>query len=103
MLADMTDFSDLGFVKVAVVAPPVVIADPAANARAILDAYSQAPADAAIVLQPESRLDGPSTTTSSRRPICDTPLIRRYWRSQERRTSVSWWSARRGGSPTAAF
>lgn len=58
MLADMTDFSDLGFVKVAVVAPPVVIADPAANGRAILDAYSQAPADAAIVLQPELGVTG---------------------------------------------
>ena len=58
MLADMTDFSDLGFVKVALVAPPVVIADPAANARAILDAYADAPDDAAIVLQPELGITG---------------------------------------------
>lgn len=58
MLLDMTDFSDLGFVTVAVVAPPVVIADPAANARAILEAYSQAPGDAAIVLQPELGITG---------------------------------------------
>ena len=54
----MTDFSELGFVKVALAAPPVVIADPAANARAILDAYAQAPGDAAIVLQPELGITG---------------------------------------------
>ncbi|MDE0659939.1 MAG: NAD(+) synthase [Gammaproteobacteria bacterium] len=58
MLADMTDFSDLGFVKVALVAPPVVIADPAANAQAILNAYADAPDDAAIVLQPELGITG---------------------------------------------
>ena len=58
MLAAMTDFSDLGFVKVALAAPPVAIADPAANARAILDAYAQAPRDAAVVLQPELGVTG---------------------------------------------
>ena len=58
MLADMTDFSDLGFVKVALAAPPVVIADPALNVRAILDAYARAPRDAAIVLQPELGITG---------------------------------------------
>ncbi|MDE0178147.1 MAG: NAD(+) synthase, partial [Gammaproteobacteria bacterium] len=46
------------FVKVALVAPPVVIADPAANARAILDAYADASDDAAIVLQPELGITG---------------------------------------------
>ncbi len=56
-VADMTDFSDLGFVKVALAAPPVVIADPAANAQAILEAYADAP-DAAIVLQPELGITG---------------------------------------------
>ena len=54
----MTDYSDLGFVKVAVAAPPVVIADPAANAQAILDAYADAPGDAAIVVQPELGITG---------------------------------------------
>ena len=58
MLAAMTDFSGLGFLKVAAVAPPVVIADPAANARAIRDAYADAPRDAAIVLQPELGITG---------------------------------------------
>ena len=58
MLAGMTDYSDLGFVKVAVAAPPVVIADPAANAQAILDAYADAPGDAAIVVQPELGITG---------------------------------------------
>ncbi len=54
----MTDFTDLGFVKVTVVAPPVAIADPAANAAAIAEAYSAAPGDAAIVLLPELCITG---------------------------------------------
>lgn len=54
----MTDFTDLGFVKVALAAPPVVIADPSANAQAIRNAYDEAPADAAIVLQPELGITG---------------------------------------------
>lgn len=58
MLAAMTDFSGLGFLKVAAVAPPVAIADPAANAQAIRDAYADAPDDAAIVLQPELGITG---------------------------------------------
>ena len=58
MLADMRDYSDLGFVKVAAVAPPVAIADPAANAQAILDAYAGAPGDVAIVVQPELGITG---------------------------------------------
>ena len=52
------DYGHLGFVKVAAAAPPVAIADPAANARNILDAYAAAPADAAIVLLPELAITG---------------------------------------------
>lgn len=52
------DYGGLGFVKVAAAAPPVALADPAANAKAILDAYAAAPADAAIVLLPELAVTG---------------------------------------------
>ena len=52
------DYGHLGFVKVAAAAPPVAVADPAANARNILDAYAAAPADAAIVLLPELAITG---------------------------------------------
>ena len=49
---------DLGFVKVVAVAPPVAIADPLANAGAILQSYRQAASDAAIVLAPELAVTG---------------------------------------------
>ena len=49
---------DLGFVKVVAAAPPVAIADPLANADAILRAYRNAAADAAIVLTPELAVTG---------------------------------------------
>ena len=52
------DYSDFGLVKIAAAAPPVAIADPAANANAILRAYSAAPSDAAIVLLPELSVTG---------------------------------------------
>ena len=52
------DYADLGFVKIAAAAPPVAIADPAANARAIARAYAAAPRDAAIVLLPELCVTG---------------------------------------------
>ena len=52
------DYSDFGLVKIAAAAPPVAIADPAANANAILRAYSAAPPDAAIVLLPELSVTG---------------------------------------------
>ena len=52
------DYSDFGLVKIAAAAPPVAIADPAANAQAILEAYQAAPRDAAIVLLPELSLTG---------------------------------------------
>ena len=52
------DYSDFGLVKIAAAAPPVAIADPAANANAILRAYSAAPRDAAIVLLPELSVTG---------------------------------------------
>ena len=54
----MTDFSEMGFLKVVAVAPPVVIADPAANAAAIVKRYADAPNDAAIVLMPELCITG---------------------------------------------
>lgn len=52
------DYGSLGFVKVAAAAPPVAIADPAANARAIVAAYAAAPADAAVVVFPELAVTG---------------------------------------------
>lgn len=52
------DFTDFGFLKIAAVAPPVVIADPAANARLIGRAYRAATADSAIVLMPELSVTG---------------------------------------------
>ena len=52
------NYSDFGLVKIAAAAPPVSIADPAANARAILQAYDAAPHDAAIVLLPELSVTG---------------------------------------------
>ena len=52
------DYRDFGFAKIAVAAPPVVVADPAANATAIMRAYGEAPADAAIVLMPELSVTG---------------------------------------------
>ncbi len=52
------DYSELGFVKIAAAAPPVAVADPAANAAAITRAYAEAPADAAIVLLPELSITG---------------------------------------------
>ena len=52
------DYSDFGLVKIAAAAPPVAIADPAANAQAILRAYEAAPRDAAIVLLPELSVTG---------------------------------------------
>ncbi len=54
----MTDYAQFGFIKVAAAAPRVVIADPAANAEAILAAYGNAPDDAAIVLFPELCVTG---------------------------------------------
>ena len=53
-----TDYTRLGFVKVAVVAPPVAVGDPIANAEAILNAYFEAPEDAALVLMPELCVTG---------------------------------------------
>ena len=53
-----TDYTRLGFVKVAVAAPPVAIADPVANGEAILNAYFEAPEDAALVLMPELCVTG---------------------------------------------
>ena len=52
------DYAEFGFLKIAAVAPPVAVADPAANANAILAAYRNAPADAAIVLFPELAVTG---------------------------------------------
>lgn len=52
------DYSELGFVRIAAAAPPVAIADPAANAKAIACAYAEAPADAAVVLLPELCVTG---------------------------------------------
>ena len=52
------NYSDFGLVKIAAAAPPVSIADPAANAQAILQAYAAAPHDAAIVLLPELSVTG---------------------------------------------
>lgn len=52
------NYADFGFVKIAVAAPPVTIADPLANAATILEAYGQAPPDAAIVLLPELAVTG---------------------------------------------
>ena len=52
------DFADFGFLKIAAVAPPVAIADPAANARAIGQAYQAATVDSAIVLMPELSVTG---------------------------------------------
>lgn len=52
------DFSDFGFLKIAAVAPPVVIADPVANARLIGQAYQAASVDSAIVLLPELAVTG---------------------------------------------
>ena len=53
-----TDYTHFGFVKIAVAAPPVAIADPIANADAILSAYYEAPEDAALVLLPELCVTG---------------------------------------------
>ena len=52
------DYTRLGFVKVALAAPPVAVADPIANAKTILAAYGQAPTDAALVLMPELCVTG---------------------------------------------
>ncbi len=52
------DARELGLLKVAAAAPPVQVADPAANALAIAEAYASAPADAAIVLFPELAVTG---------------------------------------------
>ena len=52
------DFSGLGFVRVTAVAPPVVVADPAANAAAILRAYGLAARNASVVLFPELAITG---------------------------------------------
>ena len=52
------DFSDFGFLKIAAHAPPVVIADPSANARLIGQAYKAASVDSAIVLLPELAVTG---------------------------------------------
>lgn len=52
------DYGAFGFVKIAAAAPVVSIADPEANARAVLAAYAAAPADAAIVLFPELCVTG---------------------------------------------
>ncbi len=54
----MANYGDFGFVKIAAAAPPVALADPAANADAILNAYRAAPEDAAIVLLPELAVTG---------------------------------------------
>lgn len=53
-----TDYTRFGFLKVALTAPPVAVADPRANRAAILDAYGQAPADAALVVAPELSVTG---------------------------------------------
>ena len=52
------DFGAFGFVRVSAVAPVVGVADPAANAAAILAAYARAPGDAAVVLFPELAVTG---------------------------------------------
>lgn len=97
MLADMTDFSDLGFVKVAAFAPPVVIADPAANAQAILDAYADAPDDAAIVLQPELGITGYTCedlfATADLRDAARSALVKVAGATDERVLVVGapWW------------
>src|SRR5258706_14074801 len=53
------NFSDLGFVRIAAVQTPVRIADPAANAAAILEAARRAAGKgAAIALFPELALTG---------------------------------------------
>ena len=52
------DFSDFGFLKIAVAAPPVAIADPLANARLIGQAYQASAVDSAIVLLPELSVTG---------------------------------------------
>ena len=52
------DFSELGFLKIAVIAPPVAIADPLANARLIGQAYQASAVDSAIVLLPELSVTG---------------------------------------------
>src|SRR5436309_1430624 len=53
------NFSDLGFVRVAAIQTPVRIADPAANAGAILEAASRAAGKgAAVALFPELALSG---------------------------------------------
>jgi NAD+ synthase (glutamine-hydrolysing) len=53
------DFTDLGYVRVAAHAPPVAIADPAANGQAIAAAFKvHADAGATIVLCPELAVTG---------------------------------------------
>ena len=52
------DYAEHGFLKIAAIAPPISVADPAANANTILAAYSDAPADAAVVLFPELAVTG---------------------------------------------
>ena len=52
------NYANHGFVKIAAAAPPVAIADPLANASAILEAYRQTPPDTAIVLLPELAITG---------------------------------------------
>ncbi len=53
------DFGDLGFYRVAAIAPPVRLADPAANARTILDwARRAADREACVALFPELSITG---------------------------------------------
>ena len=53
-----SDYADFGFVKIAAAAPRVAVADPITNAEAILNAYYEAPEDAALVLMPELCVTG---------------------------------------------
>ena len=57
-MAMTKDYTRFGFLKVALTAPPVAVADPVANQAAILQAYAQAPADAALVVTPELSVTG---------------------------------------------
>ena len=56
---DSTNYSDLGFLRVVAVAPRLSLADPAANARQIIEHLNQASAQgASVVLFPELALTG---------------------------------------------
>ena len=52
------DYQEFGFLRVRALAPPVALADPAANADVVIDAVSRDADGAAIVLFPELTLTG---------------------------------------------